>query len=79
MTLSCTEFGLQGKKSGCLVLKVLIADICRYDGQAGAAAITLENQSIASQSELASKLYEELKAKGVPSYAFPRLVRFIEK
>lgn len=56
-----------------------MADICRYDGQAGAAAITLEDQSAASQSEIASKLYEELKAKGVPSYAFPRLVRFIEK
>ncbi|KAJ6172162.1 hypothetical protein N7470_001229 [Penicillium chermesinum] len=50
-----------------------------YDGQAGAAAITLEDQSAASQSAFISKLYGELKAKGVPSYAFPRLVRFIEK
>ncbi|KAJ5179318.1 hypothetical protein N7492_002528 [Penicillium capsulatum] len=50
-----------------------------YDGQAGAAGITLEEQSPAFESELASKLYRELKRRGVPSYAFPRLVRFTEK
>lgn len=56
-----------------------MTNVYRYDGQAGAAAITLEDQSAASQTELSTKLYSELKAKGVPSYAFPRLVRFIEK
>ena len=56
-----------------------MTNVYRYDGQAGAAAITLEDQSAASQTELSTKLYRELKAKGVPSYAFPRLVRFIEK
>ncbi|KAJ5974404.1 hypothetical protein N7481_011614 [Penicillium waksmanii] len=50
-----------------------------YDGQAGAAGITLEEHSPAFEAELASKLYPELKKRGVPSYAFPRLVRFIEK
>ncbi|KAJ5232506.1 hypothetical protein N7468_005462 [Penicillium chermesinum] len=48
-----------------------------YDGQAGAAAITLEDQSAASQSAFISKLYGELKAKGVPSYAFPRLNAYV--
>ncbi|KAJ5525766.1 hypothetical protein N7494_012416 [Penicillium frequentans] len=50
-----------------------------YDGQAGAAGITLEDQSAAFQDIFAAKLYPELKKKGVPSYAFPRLVRLIEK
>lgn len=53
--------------------------VSRYDGQAGAAGITLEENSPAVEAELASKLYPELKKRGVPSYAFPRLVRFIEK
>lgn len=49
----------------------------RYDGQAGAAGITLE--SPAAETELMSTLYKELKKKGVPSYALPRLVRLTEK
>ncbi|OGE53749.1 hypothetical protein PENARI_c007G11005 [Penicillium arizonense] len=48
-----------------------------YDGQAGAAGITLE--SPAAEVELMSNLYAELKKKGVPSYALPRLVRLTEK
>ncbi|KAJ5273237.1 hypothetical protein N7478_008362 [Penicillium angulare] len=50
-----------------------------YDGQAGAAGITLEDHSPSFQKSFASRLYPELKIKGVPSYAFPRLVRFTEK
>ncbi|KAJ5758698.1 hypothetical protein N7520_005854 [Penicillium odoratum] len=50
-----------------------------YDGQAGAAGITLEDHSPAFQAGFVAKLYPELKKKGVPSYAFPRLVRFVEK
>ncbi|OJJ32191.1 hypothetical protein ASPWEDRAFT_44259 [Aspergillus wentii DTO 134E9] len=50
-----------------------------YDGQAGAAGITLEDQSSATESEFMSNLYRELKKKGVPSYAFPQLVRLTEK
>ncbi|KAJ6013907.1 hypothetical protein N7540_008498 [Penicillium herquei] len=50
-----------------------------YDGQAGAAGITLEEHSPAVHNAFAAKLYPELKSKGVPSYAFPRLVRFTEK
>lgn len=54
-------------------------ELYRYDGQAGGAGITLEDHSPSFQAEFASKLYPELKSKGVPSYAFPRFVRFIEK
>ncbi|KAJ5558942.1 hypothetical protein N7535_009185 [Penicillium sp. DV-2018c] len=48
-----------------------------YDGQAGAAGITLE--SPAAETEVMSNLYKELKRKGVASYALPRLVRITEK
>ncbi|KAI9045843.1 putative bifunctional fatty acid transporter/acyl-CoA synthetase (FAT1) [Aspergillus affinis] len=48
-----------------------------YDGQAGAAGITLEDAS--SESTFMTNLYRELKKKGVPSYALPRLVRITEK
>lgn len=51
----------------------------RYDGQAGAAAITLEEHSPAFEAEFMSHLYKILKKKGVPPYAFPRLVRITEK
>ncbi|KAE8131472.1 hypothetical protein BDV38DRAFT_275928 [Aspergillus pseudotamarii] len=50
-----------------------------YDGQAGAAGVTLEDSSAAVESEFMSNLYRELKKKGVPSYALPRLVRLTEK
>ncbi|PWY73585.1 bifunctional fatty acid transporter and acyl-CoA synthetase [Aspergillus heteromorphus CBS 117.55] len=50
-----------------------------YDGQAGAAGITLEDHSPAAQKSVMDKLYSELKRRGVPSYAFPRLVRLTEK
>jgi hypothetical protein len=49
----------------------------RYDGQAGAAGITLESPSV--ETEFMSSLYKQLKKKGVPSYALPRLVRLTEK
>ncbi|KAJ9261168.1 hypothetical protein DTO207G8_318 [Paecilomyces variotii] len=50
-----------------------------YDGQAGAAAITLEKWTPESEREFISTLYKALRAKGVPTYAIPRFVRFIEK
>ncbi|KAJ5907653.1 bifunctional fatty acid transporter/acyl-CoA synthetase (FAT1) [Penicillium taxi] len=50
-----------------------------YDGQAGAAGITLEDHTSASEKEFISHLYKDLKKCGVPSYALPRLVRFIDK
>ncbi|KAL2872323.1 putative bifunctional fatty acid transporter/acyl-CoA synthetase (FAT1) [Aspergillus lucknowensis] len=50
-----------------------------YDGQAGGAGITLEDPSEATAAEFMGKLHRELKKKGVPSYAMPRLVRLTEK
>ncbi|KAJ5604611.1 hypothetical protein N7510_009765 [Penicillium lagena] len=50
-----------------------------YDGQAGAAGITLEEHSSAAEADLMSNLYSALRKKGVPSYALPRLVRITEK
>lgn len=50
-----------------------------YDGQAGAAGITMEEHSPAFEIEFISNLYKELKKRGVPSYALPRLVRITEK
>ena len=50
----------------------------RYDGQAGAAAITLQETSADAEGEFMNHLYKQLKKKGVPSYAIPRLVRLIE-
>lgn len=49
----------------------------RYDGQAGAAGITLESPEV--ETELMTTLCKALKKKGVPSYALPRLVRLTEK
>ncbi|EAW14000.1 putative bifunctional fatty acid transporter/acyl-CoA synthetase (FAT1) [Aspergillus clavatus NRRL 1] len=48
-----------------------------YDGQAGAAGITLEDPAM--EVEFMANLHKELKKKGVPSYAIPRLVRLTEK
>ncbi|KAL4783655.1 hypothetical protein BJX76DRAFT_329459 [Aspergillus varians] len=50
-----------------------------YDGQAGAAGITLEEHSGAAATKFMGRLYDALKKKGVPSYAIPRLVRLTEK
>ncbi|KAL5336203.1 hypothetical protein BJX70DRAFT_400851 [Aspergillus crustosus] len=50
-----------------------------YDGQAGAAGITLEDPSESAAADFMSTLHAELKKKGVPSYAIPRLVRLTEK
>jgi hypothetical protein len=50
-----------------------------YDGQAGAAGITLEKWTPETETEFISNLYKALKAKGVPSYALPRLVRITKQ
>jgi hypothetical protein len=51
----------------------------RYDGQAGAAAITLADPSAASEQAFAKSLYNQLKSSGLTVYQMPRLVRFIER
>ncbi|KAF7715956.1 Bifunctional fatty acid transporter and acyl-CoA synthetase [Penicillium ucsense] len=53
--------------------------LASYDGQAGAAGITLEDHSAAAEQECMANLYTHLKKRGVPSYAIPRLVRITEK
>ncbi|KAI2789112.1 hypothetical protein POX_e07140 [Penicillium oxalicum] len=53
--------------------------LASYDGQAGAAGITLEDHSSAAEQECMANLYSHLKKRGVPSYAIPRLVRITEK
>jgi acyl-CoA synthetase (AMP-forming)/AMP-acid ligase II len=45
-----------------------------YDGQAGAAAISLGKTSKEVEKKFVESLYGNLKRKGVPAYAFPRLV-----
>jgi acyl-CoA synthetase (AMP-forming)/AMP-acid ligase II len=45
-----------------------------YDGQAGAAAIYLSTTSSQEEQKFMSELYANLKKKGVPKFAFPRLV-----
>lgn len=50
-----------------------------YDGQAGAAGIVLETRTPQTEKEFMANLYSELKKKGIPSYALPRLVRIIDK
>lgn len=52
------------------------ANATSYDGQAGAAAITL---SSSSYENFMSSLYNALKKTGLPSYAVPRLVRITEE
>jgi hypothetical protein len=47
-----------------------------YDGQAGAAAITLDSSSY---EKFMSGLYNALKKTGLPPYAVPRLVRITEE
>ena len=47
-----------------------------YDGQAGAAAITLETQA---DDAFMSNLFKKLKKSGLPNYAMPRLVRITKE
>ncbi|KAF8857315.1 acyl-CoA synthetases /AMP-acid ligases II [Acephala macrosclerotiorum] len=51
--------------------------LASYDGQAGAAMLTLEPS--ASDSTFMSTLYSGLKKTGLPSYAMPRLVRITKE
>ena len=44
-----------------------------YDGQAGAAAISLSASTKQEEDAFMAELYDNLKKKGVPKYAFPRL------
>jgi hypothetical protein len=50
----------------------------RYDGQAGAAAITLHDSSRTAQEAFIHDLYTRLRHQGLTLYQIPRLVRFVE-
>ena len=62
-----------------------LIDLDRYDGQLGTAAITLSSSSTsastntAAESAFLTALIPHLKSRGLPEYAFPRLIRFTEK
>lgn len=58
-----------------LQLKICTKDVS-YDGQAGAAAITLESSDY---EKFMNGLYVALKKSGVPNYAVPRLVRITKE
>lgn len=49
-----------------------------YDGQAGAAAIVLNDPSPHGQRQFLDGLYQRLSKQGLTIYQIPRLVRFIE-
>ncbi|KUL83456.1 hypothetical protein ZTR_10956 [Talaromyces verruculosus] len=46
-----------------------------YDGQAGAAGITLERRTPETEAAAIKNLWTFLRSQGVPTYAIPRLVR----
>ncbi|ETN45730.1 uncharacterized protein HMPREF1541_09563 [Cyphellophora europaea CBS 101466] len=50
-----------------------------YDGQAGVAALSLRCGSLKEERAFMEGLYARLKSKGVPSYAFPRLVAITDE
>lgn len=46
-----------------------------YDGQAGGATITLKSRTAADEQKFMAELHSALTQRGLPSYAFPRLIR----
>ncbi|KAF2435254.1 bifunctional fatty acid transporter and acyl-CoA synthetase [Tothia fuscella] len=50
-----------------------------YDGQAGAAAITLSVPTLENEEAFAAKLYDALRLRGVTHYQMPRLLRFMHE
>jgi acyl-CoA synthetase (AMP-forming)/AMP-acid ligase II len=50
-----------------------------YDGQAGAAAITLDQATRAQEQDFVQTLYPRLKKSGLTNFQFPRLIRFVEQ
>ncbi|KIM94661.1 hypothetical protein OIDMADRAFT_135626 [Oidiodendron maius Zn] len=65
-----------GKLSGVQDAVVYGMKLSSYDGQAGAAAITLDSSD---PENFMKGLYIALKKTGLPSYAMPRLVRITEE
>ncbi|KAL9950119.1 hypothetical protein ACHAQF_004569, partial [Verticillium nonalfalfae] len=63
-----------GKLEGVQDTSVYAVKLPGYDGQAGAASITLNDPS--QESEFVKSLYSDLRASGLALYQMPRLVRF---
>lgn len=56
------------------------ANICNsYEGQIGAAGISLAQAGATNEQELMASIYGFLKARGLPNYAIPRLVRITQQ
>lgn len=51
----------------------------RYDGQAGAAGITLIDAAPAVEAAFADALFKRLRSQGMTMYQMPRLVRFTKQ
>ncbi|KIW01363.1 hypothetical protein, variant 2 [Verruconis gallopava] len=64
---------------GVIDVTVYAVKLSGYDGQAGAAAITLATGYRGQEDKFAEQLYPRLKKSGLTSYQLPRLVRFIEQ
>jgi len=60
-----------------LKLEVLIK--FSYDGQAGAAGITLTDSSPASEATFCENLYRALRSQGLTEYQLPRFIRFTKQ
>jgi hypothetical protein len=53
-----------------------MANVTRYDGQAGAAAIVLKDGVTGDR--FMRNLYSQMKRTGLAKYQMPRLIRFTE-
>jgi len=51
----------------------------RYDGQAGAAAITLHDRRPETERNFAERLHPRLRASGLTVYQIPRMIRFLQR
>ena len=51
----------------------------RYDGQAGAATITLHDHRPETEQDFAERLYSQLRMSGLTVYQIPRMIRFLQR
>jgi hypothetical protein len=58
---------------------MLISSLISYDGQAGAAGITLLHSSPEAEANFCRTLYSSLRSQGLTTYQIPRLIRFTKR
>jgi acyl-CoA synthetase (AMP-forming)/AMP-acid ligase II len=51
----------------------------RYDGQVGAATITLHDHRPGTEQDFAERLYSQLRESGLTVYQIPRMIRFLQR